>query len=87
MVALIKKFQKTKSIYFRILVPGGPPHPVNWSPTHSTGPQTPFFSDISVMVVVVVQEERVVVIMMHISFADHCKLWQNDKKDTRDLLH
>ena len=24
MVALIKKFQKTKSIYFQILVPGGP---------------------------------------------------------------
>ena len=27
-----------------------PPHPVNWSPTHSTGPQTPFLTDISVMV-------------------------------------
>merc|ERR1712055_277757 len=53
MVALIKKFQKTKSIYFRILVPGGPPHPVNWSPTHSTGPQTPFFSDISVTVALI----------------------------------
>merc|ERR1712212_906489 len=35
-VAQIKKIQKTKSIYFRILVLGGP---VNWSPTHSTGPQ------------------------------------------------
>ena len=33
MVALIKKFQKTKSIYFQILVLGGPP------PTQSTGPQ------------------------------------------------
>merc|ERR1712001_67986 len=32
----IKKVQKTKSIYFRILLLGGP---VNWSPTHSTGPQ------------------------------------------------
>merc|ERR1711947_48146 len=31
-----KKVQKTKSIYFRILLLGGP---VNWSPTHSTGPQ------------------------------------------------
>merc|ERR1712208_113730 len=28
--------QKTLSIYFRILIQGGP---VNWSPTHSTGPQ------------------------------------------------
>ena len=27
-----------------------PPHPVNWSPTHSTGPQTLFFTDISVLV-------------------------------------
>ena len=36
MVAQIKKIQKTKSIYFRILLLGGP---VNWSPTHSTGPQ------------------------------------------------
>ena len=27
-----------------------PPHPVNWSPTHSTGPQTLFFTDISVTV-------------------------------------
>ena len=33
MVALIEKFQKTKSIYFQILVPGGP------LPTQSTGPQ------------------------------------------------
>merc|ERR1712055_528367 len=32
----IKKVQKTKCIYFRILLLGGP---VNWSPTHSTGPQ------------------------------------------------
>merc|ERR1711863_188870 len=31
-----QKVQKTKSIYFRILFLGGP---VNWSPTHSTGPQ------------------------------------------------
>ena len=35
-VAQIKKIQKTKPIYFRILILGGP---VNWSPTHSTGPQ------------------------------------------------
>merc|ERR1711863_161048 len=35
-VAQIKKNQKTKSIYFQILLLGGP---VNWSPTHSTGPQ------------------------------------------------
>ena len=26
------------------------PHPVNWSPSHSTGPQTPFLTDISVTV-------------------------------------
>ena len=32
-VALIKKFQKTKSIFFQILVQCGPP------PTQSTGPQ------------------------------------------------
>merc|ERR1712208_129139 len=31
-----KKVQKTKCIYFRILLLGGP---VNWSPTYSTGPQ------------------------------------------------
>ena len=49
-LAQIKKFQKTKCIYFWILVQGGPPHPVNWSPSHSTGPQTPFLTDISVTV-------------------------------------
>merc|ERR1712208_62179 len=27
-----------------------PPHPVNWSPTHSTGPQRLFFTDILVSV-------------------------------------
>merc|ERR1711863_158577 len=31
-----QKVQKTKSIYFQILLLGGP---VNWSPTQSTGPQ------------------------------------------------
>ena len=31
-----KKYKKTKSIYFLIFLLGGP---VNWSPTHSTGPQ------------------------------------------------
>ena len=47
----IKNFlQKTKCIYFRILVLDGPPHPVNWSPSHSTGPQTLFLTDISVTV-------------------------------------
>ena len=98
MVARIKKFQKTRCIYFWILVTGGPPTqstgpqpiqlvpkirflqisqqrslkskkfkkrgafvfqfcfwadpppPVNWSLTHSTGPQTLCFADISVMV-------------------------------------
>merc|ERR1712203_766268 len=48
-VAQIKKIQKTKSIYFRILLLGGPsppsqlvPNPFNWSPN------TVFFTDISV---------------------------------------
>ena len=93
-VAQIQKFQKTRCIFFRILVLVGPsppsqlvpnpfnwspntvfyrylsigrsnkknkkqstslfkfcfwedsPHPVNWSPTHSTGSQTLFFTDI-----------------------------------------
>merc|ERR1712208_31345 len=97
-VAQIEKIKKTKSIYFRILLLGGPsppsqlvpnpfnwspknvfyrylsigrsnqkikkqspfifefcfwedpPHPVNWSPTHSTGPQKQFLTEISVSV-------------------------------------
>ena len=49
-LAQIKKIQKTKCIYFLILIQGGPPHPVNWSPSHSTGPKTPFLTDISVTV-------------------------------------
>ena len=39
-----QKIKKTKSIYFLILLLGGP------SPTHSTGPQKLFFTEISVSV-------------------------------------
>ena len=52
-VAEIQKFQKTKCIYFRILVLSGPPpsqlvpKPFNWFPTHSTGPQTMFLLQVS----------------------------------------
>ena len=42
-VAQIQKFQKTRCIFFEFCFCDNPPHPVNWSPTHSTGPQTPFF--------------------------------------------
>ena len=53
----IQKLQKTGSSFFRILVLGRPsppsqlvPNPFNWSPTHSTGPQKMFFTEISVSV-------------------------------------
>ena len=56
-VAQIKKNKKTRCIYFQIWLLGGPsppsqlvPNPFNWSPIHSTGPQTPFFTDISASV-------------------------------------
>ena len=59
-----KLLPKTKYISFQILLLGwedsthsnfasgweDSTHPVNWSPTHSTGPQTLFFTDISVSV-------------------------------------
>ena len=38
MVAQIKKNRKTKSIYLKFCFWEDPLHPVNWSPTHSTGP-------------------------------------------------
>ena len=50
-VAQIKKFKKQSAFIFEFCFWEDPPHPVNWSPTHSTGPQTPFFfTDISVSV-------------------------------------
>ena len=50
MVAQIQKNQKTRCIFFEFCFWEDPLHPVNWSLTHSTGPQTLFFADISVMV-------------------------------------
>ena len=49
-VAQIKKFKKLSPFIFEFCFWEDPPHPVNWSPTHSTGPQTLFFTDISVSV-------------------------------------
>ena len=45
-----KKFKKRGAFIFEFCYWTDPPHPVNWSLTHSTGPQTPFFTDISVSV-------------------------------------
>ena len=39
MVAQIKKFKKQSLFIFEFCFWEDPPHPVNWSPTHSTGPQ------------------------------------------------
>ena len=38
-----KKFKKRGAFIFEFWLWEYPPHPVNWSPTHSTGPQNPFF--------------------------------------------
>ena len=45
-----QKIQKTKCIFFEFCFWEDPLHPVIWSPTHSTSPQTLFFTDISVTV-------------------------------------
>ena len=50
MVAQIKKFKKQSPFIFEFCFWEDPPHPVNWSPTHSTGPKKLFFTDISVSV-------------------------------------
>ena len=43
-----KKFKKKQSTFLlKFCFWEDSPHPVNWSPTHSTGPQTPFFLQIS----------------------------------------
>ena len=46
-LAQIKKIEKNKVHLFFNFGSGWPP---NWSPSHSTGPQTPFLTDISVTV-------------------------------------
>ena len=38
-VTQIKKFKKQSPFIFEFCFWEDPPHPVNWSPTHSTGPQ------------------------------------------------
>ena len=38
-VAQIKKFKKLSQFIFEFCFWKDPHHPVNWSPTHSTGPQ------------------------------------------------
>merc|ERR1712001_419728 len=45
-----KKIKKQGGFIFEFCFWEDPPHPVNWSPTHSTGPQTPFLTDIPVSV-------------------------------------
>ena len=45
-VAQIKKIKIKSPFIFEFCFWEDPPHPVNWSPTHSTGPQTLFFTDI-----------------------------------------
>ena len=45
-VAQIKKIKKQSPFIFEFCFLEDPPHPVNWSSTHSTGPQTLFLSDI-----------------------------------------
>merc|ERR1712055_202012 len=45
-----KKIKKQYPFIFKFCFWQDFPHPVNWSPTHSTGPQTVFFSDISASV-------------------------------------
>ena len=45
-----KNFKKQGAFIFKFGFWEDPPHPVNWSPTHSTGPQTPFFTEFSVSV-------------------------------------
>ena len=50
-VAQISKIKKTRCIYFQIWLLGGPSRPIQLvPPTHSTGPQTTFFTNISVSV-------------------------------------
>ena len=49
--SLNSKKSKTRSAFiFGFWFWEDPPHPVNWSSTHSTGPQKPFFTEISVSV-------------------------------------
>merc|ERR1712208_213094 len=45
-----KRIKKISPLIFEFCFWEDPPHPVNWSPTHSTGPQKLFFTDISVSV-------------------------------------
>jgi len=45
-----KKSKKQGAFYFEFCFWEDLPHPVNRSPTHSTGPQTPFPTDISLSV-------------------------------------
>ena len=49
-VPRIQKIKKRGAFIFGFWLWEDPPHPVNWFPTHSTGPQTPFFTDISATV-------------------------------------
>ena len=50
MVAQIKKFKNQSPFIFEFCFWEDPPHPVNWSPTHLTGTQKLFFTEISVSV-------------------------------------
>ena len=48
-VVQIKKFKKQSPFIFEFCFWEDPPHPVNWSPTHSTCPQKLFFLQISAL--------------------------------------
>ena len=57
-VAQIKKFKKQSAFIFEFCFWEDPPYPVNWSQTHSTGPQTLFFTDISVSIAQIIKLKK-----------------------------
>merc|ERR1712110_123308 len=54
-----KKIKKKRCIFLKFCFWEDPPHSVNWSPTHSTGPQTPFFTDSSVSVAQIQKNQKI----------------------------
>ena len=60
-----KKITKISPFIFEFCLWEDPPHPVNWSPSHSTGPQTLFSTDISVSVAQIKKIEKTISIYLH----------------------
>ena len=58
MVAQIKKIKKQSPLIFEFCFLEDPPHPVNWSPIHSTGPQKLLFTEISVSVAQIKKNQK-----------------------------